>query len=93
MSTGTVTSMDIEQALDKWGQLKDKDKPTAKDEIFCGIVECHCFNHFSKVVKALEKALEHLDYCGWGDRWERECSAELRQELPNVLAEAKRVIM
>jgi hypothetical protein len=22
--------------------------------------------------------LEHLDYCGWGDSWERECSEPLR---------------
>lgn len=23
--------------------------------------------------------LEHLDYCGWGDSWERECSEPLRE--------------
>ena len=22
---------------------------------------------------------EHLEYCGWGDAWERECSADLRK--------------
>ena len=25
---------------------------------------------------ALEMAVEHLDYCGWGDRWERGCAME-----------------
>jgi hypothetical protein len=29
------------------------------------------------VAFALE-LIEHLDYCGWGDKWERECSEELR---------------
>lgn len=23
--------------------------------------------------------IEHLNYCGWGDRWERECSEDLRK--------------
>ena len=27
------------------------------------------------------KAVEHLDYCGWGDSWERECSKELEKEI------------
>ena len=22
---------------------------------------------------------EHLEYCGWGDAWERECSVDLRK--------------
>lgn len=32
---------------------------------------------------------EHLDYCGWGDRWERECSESLR-ERARVAVEALR---
>lgn len=23
--------------------------------------------------------IDHLDYCGWGDQWERDCSEELRE--------------
>lgn len=26
-----------------------------------------------------EELLGHLDYCGWGDSWERECSESLRE--------------
>lgn len=26
--------------------------------------------------EALNDAKEHLDYCGWGDTWERECAKE-----------------
>ena len=31
--------------------------------------------------KMVAKLEEHLDYCGWGDSWERECSKELQKEL------------
>ena len=24
--------------------------------------------------------INHLNYCGWGDSWERECSEELRRK-------------
>ena len=27
------------------------------------------------------KAMDHLEYCGWGDSWERECSVELEKEI------------
>ena len=29
----------------------------------------------------LRKAIDHLDYCGYGDEWERECSESLQEEL------------
>jgi hypothetical protein len=28
------------------------------------------------LTEALRAASEHLDYCGYGDRWERECAME-----------------
>jgi len=34
-----------------------------------------------KVKRLLKEAYNHLDYCGWGDSWERECSEDLRKEL------------
>ena len=34
-----------------------------------------------KVKRLLKEAYNHLDYCGWGDSWEWECSEGLRQEL------------
>jgi hypothetical protein len=44
----------------------------------------------------LEEALEmvkqleaHLDYCGWGDSWERECAEPLMKELEEFKARAE----
>lgn len=28
----------------------------------------------TKLVETLQSASEHLEYCGYGDRWERECA-------------------
>jgi len=33
-----------------------------------------------------KQAQEHLDYCGYGDRWERECADAAK--LPNVIQSA-----
>lgn len=30
--------------------------------------------------EALSDAKDHLDYCGWGDKWERECAKEQKLE-------------
>jgi hypothetical protein len=38
------------------------------------------------LVEALSDAQNHLDYCGWGDKWERECAIE--GKLPNKIASA-----
>jgi hypothetical protein len=35
--------------------------------------------HTKPLVEFIHELLEHLDYVGWGDSWERECSEELRQ--------------
>lgn len=29
-------------------------------------------------IALIHELLHHLDWCGWGDSWERECSEELR---------------
>ena len=39
-----------------------------------------------KLGEALKDASEHLDYCGYGDSWERECA--VHQELPKRVDEA-----
>lgn len=44
---------------------------------------------YEEIVTGLERALEHLEYCGWGDAWEREVSVDLRKELPALLERAK----
>lgn len=38
-------------------------------------------SEIEKLKRLLWAAYEHLDYCGWGDKWEREISADLREEL------------
>lgn len=38
---------------------------------------------------ALEAAEEHLDYCGYGDNWERECAAGLPMQIATALAKAR----
>lgn len=44
-----------------------------------------------KLRDALSDAVEHLDYCGYGDKWERECAdhAKLPEKLTRVLDETK----
>lgn len=38
------------------------------------------------VLDALQKASDHLEYCGYGDSWEREGTGPLRQEIAYALA-------
>lgn len=33
------------------------------------------------LIALVEALVAHLDYCGWGDGWERECSGELREAM------------
>lgn len=33
-----------------------------------------------KLLSALTKAKEHLDYCGYGNEWERECADAINLE-------------
>jgi len=41
--------------------------------------------------EALEAAQEHLDYCGYGDSWERECAeiSGLPTQIEKALEETK----
>ena len=41
-----------------------------------------------KLYEALEAAQRHLNYCGYGDSWERECAQEsgLEQQIEDALA-------
>jgi hypothetical protein len=42
------------------------------------------------LLAALEAARDHLDYCGYGDSWERECAraANLPTMIDNAIAKA-----
>lgn len=44
---------------------------------------------YAELREALREALQHLDYCGRGGSWERECSEELRKRLPATLNAAE----
>jgi len=35
--------------------------------------------YLDEMFELLTGALGHLDYCGWGDSWERECSEDLKK--------------
>lgn len=37
------------------------------------------------LVEALEAARNHLDYCGYGDSWEREYAEDLPDKIENAL--------
>ena len=39
-----------------------------------------------QIVEALKEARDHLEYCGYGDNWERECAID--SGLPEKIAEA-----
>lgn len=43
--------------------------------------------NYIKTIELLEKAYDHLQYCGFGDSWERECSEELQKELNEYFEE------
>ena len=42
-----------------------------------------------QVVDALKAASDHLEYCGYGDNWERECAVD--DNLPEQIAAALKV--
>lgn len=47
-----------------------------------------------QLYEALQAASEHLDYCGYGDSWERECAREskLEEKIAAALKAAEAVV-
>ena len=43
-------------------------------------------NIVSRLKEALKAARDHLEYCGYGDRWERECAYD--RGLPDLINQA-----
>ncbi len=35
--------------------------------------------------ETLESASQHLQYCGYGDKWERECAGALPEEVDKAV--------
>jgi hypothetical protein len=42
------------------------------------------------LAEALQEAAQHLDYCGYGDKWERECAYEAK--LPQKIEAALQLV-
>ena len=38
----------------------------------------------------LKEAFDHLEYCGFGDSWERECSVNLRDRLYDYFSDEQK---
>ena len=49
------------------------------------------YDVIEELISALKAASEHLDYCGYGDSWERECaqSSKLPQQIESALTAGK----
>jgi len=43
---------------------------------------------YKRLATLFSEAASHLDYCGYGDRWERECAKDLPERIE---AELKRI--
>ncbi len=49
-----------------------------------------CVNCHDELLDALKDAEDHLEYCGYGDKWERECAREdgLAEKIEKAIAKA-----
>jgi len=45
------------------------------------------YAYIDRVFELLAEALDHLDYCGWGDGWEREVSQNIRKRADDFKGE------
>jgi hypothetical protein len=42
-----------------------------------------------ELLQGLLEAKVHLDYCGYGDEWERECAGDLPERLDILIVKAE----
>jgi hypothetical protein len=49
-------------------------------------MEAAYFAGKESILGLLIMAKDHLEYCNYGDSWERECSKELREDLDDFFA-------
>lgn len=54
------------------------------------IQQCSLHKAAKKLLLALKAARNHLDHCGYGDKWERECacSSNLDEKIESAIANA-----
>jgi hypothetical protein len=62
--------------------------PAGKESEANAALIVRAVNAHAALVQALAAAEEHLEYCGYGDTWERECATASR--LPEIISEALR---
>ncbi len=65
--------------VDHWKESRrgDKDVDAVREEINAnGAFIVKAVNSHDQLVKALKLAQSQLEYCGYGDAWERECAEE-----------------
>lgn len=76
-------------AVSRMGQMTDQDLVAEALDITRGLtMKLPTADHLRAVFELLYQAKQHLEYTGYGDAWERECSEELRKaldSLPEVL--------
>lgn len=46
-------------------------------------------NEFKEPLALFKEASDHLDYCGYGDSWERECAGDLRDRVQDMLSKCE----
>lgn len=68
----------------------EDDEYAPSDEHAAAIL--NAVNSHDGLVAALEDARTHLEYCGYGDKWERECAEEygLAKKIDDALTHAKK---
>ena len=52
------------------------------------------FALLKEVIEALQEANDHLEYCGYGDSWERECAIDggLDKKIEAALEKGNKVL-
>jgi hypothetical protein len=59
-----------------------------KSQAEAQIAEAGIKKELGKVKRLLRDAFDHLEYCGYGDSWERECAEGLKKELTEYFKES-----
>lgn len=52
------------------------------------------FSEYKSLVKLFQEAVAHLEYCGYGDAWERECADvdKLPQRLERMVRRTDKIL-
>ena len=69
----------------------DLDGVSKAGELEINLHHCSLHKAAPALLEALEAARDHLDFCGYGDGWERECAREqkLEEKIETAIKQAK----